>query len=193
MTVPLVKIANQINSSKTVEQSTLIAIYDSHQQAEGAIHQLKEAGFDIQHLSIIGKDFQTNEDVVGYYSTGSRMKTWGKNGAFWGGLWGLIMGGVFFIPGMGPVLVAGPFLSSIVGALEGAVVGGGLSALGAGLYSVGVPKDSVLEYETHLMNGKYLLLAHCSAAELGPIKQVLAPTAHQGMSAHDCCGQGQLT
>jgi hypothetical protein len=37
---------------------------------------------------IVGKGYHTDEQVVGYYNTGDRMKVWGKNGAFWGGFWG---------------------------------------------------------------------------------------------------------
>ena len=39
-------------------------------------------------LSIVGKDYHTEEHVVGYYTTGDRMLYWGKPGAFWGGFWG---------------------------------------------------------------------------------------------------------
>ena len=61
--------------------------------------------------------------MVGYYNTGDRMKHWGKLGAFWGGIWGMLFGAAFFaIPGLGPILVAGPLVAWIVGALEGAVV-----------------------------------------------------------------------
>ena len=60
---------------------------------------------------------------MGLYNTGDRMKHWGKLGAFWGGLWGMLFGAAFFvIPGLGPVLAAGPVVAWIVGALEGAVV-----------------------------------------------------------------------
>ena len=65
---------------------------------------------------------------------------WGTYGAFWGGLWGVLFGSAFFlVPGIGPLVVADPFVSGIVGALEGAALVGGLSALGAALYSVGIP------------------------------------------------------
>jgi hypothetical protein len=47
-------------------------------------------------------------------------------------------------------MVFGPLVSWIIGALEGAAVVGGLSALGAGLYSLGIPKNSVVEYEKAL-------------------------------------------
>src|SRR5450755_1597527 len=116
------------------DKNSVIAVYDSHDHAEAALKELQRCGFDMKHLSIIGKDYHTEENVVGYYNAGDRMKRWGKTGAFWGGMWGLLFGSAFFmIPGIGPLLVAGPLVAWIVGALEGAVVVGGLSALGAGL------------------------------------------------------------
>ena len=82
----------------------------------------------------VGKGYHTDEQVVGYYNTGDRMKYWGKVGAFWGGFWGLLFGSAFFmIPGLGPILAAGPVVGWIVAALEGAVEVGALSAVGAGL------------------------------------------------------------
>src|SRR5580692_9506050 len=138
-------------------ENAIVAVYNSHQEAEGAVDQLKSAGFDMTKLSIVGKDYHTEENVVGYYNAGDRMKYWGKQGAFWGGIWGMLFGAAFFvIPGLGPILVAGPLVAWIVGALEGAVVVGGLSALGAGLYSIGIPKDSILRYEVALKADKFL-------------------------------------
>lgn len=96
-------------------------------------------------LSIIGKDYQTEEEVVGYYTTGDRMKVWGKSGAFWGGIWGFLFGSAFFmILGLGTILVAGLVVAWIIGDLEGAVVVGGLSAIGAGLYSIGIPTNLII-------------------------------------------------
>jgi hypothetical protein len=128
-------------------------------------------------LSIVGKGYHTDEQVVGYYNTGDRMKYWGKTGAFWGGFWGLLFGSAFFaIPGIGPILVAGPLVAWIVGALEGAVVVGGLSALGAGLYSIGIPKDSIVKYETALQTDQFLLVAHGTAAEVARAKEIIDTT-----------------
>src|SRR5579871_4076843 len=143
------------------EQNTVVAIYRTHIDAEEAVKTLQRGGIDMHTLSIVGKDTHTDERVVGYYNTGDRMRYWGKAGAFWGGLWGMLFGAAFFaIPGIGPLLVAGPLVAWIVGALEGAVVVGGLSVLGAGLVSIGIPKDSVLRYELALKADKFLLLAH---------------------------------
>src|ERR1044071_6904548 len=122
---------------------TSVAIYANHADAEAAVKELQRSGFDMKKLSIVGKDYHTEEHVVGYYNTGDRMRAWGKTGAFWGGIWGLLFGSaVFIIPGVGPIVLAGPLITSIVGSLEGAVVVGGLSALGAALVSQGIPKDS---------------------------------------------------
>ena len=77
----------------------------------------------------------------------------------------MLFGSAFFaIPGIGPVLVAGPLVAWIVGALEGAVAIGGLSAIGAGLYGMGIPKDSVIQYELALKTDQYLLLVHGTTA-----------------------------
>src|ERR1700689_137974 len=131
------------------EKNAVVAIYSSHDQAEDAVKELQRTGFDMKKLSIVGKDYHSDEQVVGYYNAGDRMKRWGKTGAFWGGFWGLLFGSAFFaIPGIGPILVAGPLVAWIVGALEGAALVGGLGAVGAGLYSIGIPKNSVIDYET---------------------------------------------
>src|SRR5277367_2582851 len=129
------------------EQNSVVAVYDTHTGAEEAVKELQRAGIDMRSLSIVGKDTHTDEHAVGYYNNGDRMKYWGKTGAFWGGFWGLLFGSAFFaIPGIGPVLMAGPVVAWIVAAVEGAAVVGGVSAIGAGLYSSGIPKDSILQY-----------------------------------------------
>jgi uncharacterized membrane protein len=165
--------------------SSVVAIYPTHLAAEAAVKELQRSGFNMKNLSIVGRDYHTDEHVVGYYNVGDRMKAWGKRGAFWGGLWGILFGSAFFwIPGLGPLLVAGPLVSWIVGALEGAVVVGGLSALGAGLCSIGIPKDSVVRYETILKTDKFLLIAHGSVDETTRAKAVLATTEHESIDHH---------
>ena len=157
-----------------------IAIFNTHREAENAVKELQKSGFDMKKLSIVGKDYHTEEQVVGYYHTGDRMKYWGKLGAFWGGLWGILFGAAFFwIPGIGPLVVAGPLVSAIVGGLEGAVAFGGLTALGAGLYSIGIPKDSIIRYESSIKSDKFLLVVHGSGEELTKAKDILKSAGHE--------------
>ncbi len=159
------------------KNSSVVAIYKSHVEADAAIKELQKSGFDMKKLSIVGKDYHTDETVVGYYNTGDRMMYWGKLGAFWGGFWGLLFGSAFFmIPGMGPILAGGPLVGWIVGALENAALVGGLTACGAGIYSIGIPKDSVLKYETAIKTGKYVLIAHGSSAETERAREVIDST-----------------
>lgn len=167
------------------ELNAVVAIYSTHTAAEEAVKKLQHAGIDMHTLSIVGRDYHTDEHVVGYYNSGDRMKYWGKTGAFWGGFWGLLFGSAFFaIPGIGPVLVAGPLVGWIVGALEGAAVVGGLSALGAALYGLGIPKDSVVEYETALKTDKFLLMVHGTAHEVAEAKSIIEGTQPINMSLH---------
>ena len=67
----------------------MIAVYDSHSAAEDAVKELQKSGFDMKKLSVVGKDYHTDEQVVGYYNAGDRMKYWGKQGRFLGRLLGL--------------------------------------------------------------------------------------------------------
>ena len=123
------------------DPGTAVAVYPDHGEAAAAVKALQHGGFDMRKLSIVGADYHSEEDVVGYYNTGDRMRTWGKNGAFWGAIWGIFFGAAFFIiPGLGPIMIAGPLVAAIVGALEGAVVVGAAGALGAGLFGIGIPK-----------------------------------------------------
>jgi alkyl hydroperoxide reductase subunit AhpF len=95
-------------------------------------------------------------------------------GAFWGGLWGVLLGAAFFvIPGVGPVAIAGHLVGVLVSGLQGAVVVGGLSALGAALGSLGIPKDSVVKYEAAIKADKFLVIAHGTADDVAKAKGIL--------------------
>lgn len=167
------------------EQNAVVAIYDTHAGAEEAVKELQREGIDMRTLSIIGKDSHTDEHAVGYYNIGDRMKYWGKNGAFWGGFWGLLFGSAFFvIPGIGPILAAGPVVAWIVAGLEGAVVVGGVSAIGAGLYSIGIPKDSIVRYELAIKTDKYLVMVHGTASDVEKAKDALADTRPLSIDMH---------
>lgn len=166
-------------------ENSVVCIYNTHSDAEAGVKALRSSGFNMKQLSIVGKDYHSEEHPVGYYNTGDRMMAWGKLGAFWGGMWGFLFGSAFFlIPGIGPLVVAGPLVSWIVGALEGAVLVGGLSAVGAALFGLGIPKDSIVKYETAIKAGKFVLLAHGTMAELSKAKEILSGTAPVESNVH---------
>ncbi|MCY0880566.1 MAG: hypothetical protein OWS74_01085 [Firmicutes bacterium] len=161
-----------------VGPSAVIGIYETQELADEAVKELQKDGFDMKKLSVIGKGYHTEEQPQGFYTTGDKMKVWGGVGAtwgaIWGGFWGILAGAAFFaIPGVGPVMAAGPLVGLVVGALEGGVVVGGLSALGAALFSIGVPKDSVIKYENSVKADKYLLIAHGTPEEVATAEKLM--------------------
>ena len=145
---------------------SVVAVYGDHNSAEAAVKELIASGYEAKNLSVVGKGYHTDEKVVGFYTTGDRVKFWGSRGAFWGGFWGLLFGGLFLtIPVVGHVVVLGYLATVVLAGIENAVVVGGLSALGAALYSLGIPKDSVLAYETAIKADDFLVMARGTADE----------------------------
>jgi uncharacterized membrane protein len=167
------------------EQNAVVAIFNTHTEAETSIKELQQAGFDMKKLSIVGKDYHTDEHVVGFYNAGDRMKAWGKQGAFWGAFWGILFGSALFVmPGIGPFFVFGPLAMWIVGALEGAAIVGGVSALAAALYSIGIPHDSTILYETALKSNKFLVIAHGTSDQVAQAKSILKTAGAEQAEIH---------
>ena len=164
---------------------TVIAVFADHPAAEAAVKKLTAAGFEMKNLSVVGKGYHTDEKVVGFYNAADRIKFWGTRGAFWGGFWGLFLGGLFLaIPVVGHVVVLGYLGTVIVAGIENAVMVGGVSALGAALYSIGVPKDSVIEYETAVKTDSFLVMAHGPDAEIVRAKTILATVKPSRLDVH---------
>jgi hypothetical protein len=93
--------------------------------------------------------------------------------------------GVLIVPGIGPVVAAGSIVDWIIAALEGAIVVGGLSALGAGLYSLGIPKNSVVKYETSIKAGKFVLVAHGTAQEVAKARDMLKTSGAEQIDSYE--------
>jgi uncharacterized membrane protein len=163
----------------------VIAVFDDHPSAEMAVKKLASAGFDMKNLSIVGKAYHVDEKVIGFYNLDDRMRFWGSRGAFWGGLWGLFFGGLFLtIPIVGHVVVLGYLTGAVISGLEGAVVVGGMSAIGAAFYGIGIPEDSVLRYEAAVKADGFLVMAHGSVDEIDRAKDILGTLSPQQLDHH---------
>ena len=168
-----------------ITHDTVIAVFPDHEAAEAAVRRLTAGGLAMKSLSIVGKGYHTEEHVVGFYNTGDRVKFWGSRGAFWGAFWGLFFGGVFLTtPLVGPVIVLGYLAVSLISALEGAIVLGGLGVLGAALASIGVPKDSVIQYETAIAADGFLVMVHGHGEELSHARAILDSAGHTQIDQH---------
>ena len=164
---------------------TVVAVFMDHNAAEAAVKKLSAAGIEMKHLSVVGKGYHIDEKVTGFYNVGDRVMFWGKRGALWGGLWGLFLGGLFMtVPVVGHVVVLGYLASMALSAVESAVMVGGLSALGAALYSIGIPKDSVIDYETAVKADSFLVMAHGSAEEVARAEAILGAAGPSRLEVH---------
>ncbi len=173
------------------EEDVVVAVFDRHTQAEEAVREIGRSGFPIQQLTIVGKGYHSDEKVIGFYNVGDRIKLWGKNGAFWGGLWGLFVGGVFMtVPLVGPVVVLGHLAAMLLGAAEGALLVGGVSALAGALAGIGIPKDSVVRYEEAIKADRFLVLAHGAPQEISRVQELLKSTMPAELHVHHgtCAG-----
>jgi hypothetical protein len=172
-------------------ENVVAAIFDSHAKAEDAVRTLGRSGLSMDHLTIVGKGYHTDEQVIGFYNIGDRIKLWGSNGAFWGGLWGLFAGGMLMtVPLVGPVVVLGHLAAMLVGAAEGALLVGGVGALAGALTSLGIPHDSVVRYEKAVKSDQYVVMAHGSPDEVQNAKVILEAASPLELTVHEGTNAG---
>ena len=158
--------------------SSVVAVFRNHSDAEEAVRKLEMGGIPIQKISIIGRDFQLKEDVQGYYRPSDAAKEGAGFGAWFGGLWGLLMGfGLFLIPGAGPLIVLGPLAGMIAGAISGAGVG----ALVSGLMALGIDKEKALKLQSRLQAGEFLVTVTGAREEVARARQILQGTSQTEM------------
>ena len=157
------------------ENKAIIAVCVGHAQAEKAIAQLERLGFEVKNLSVFRKACLDEDEFVGLYTAGERLLARGCSSAFWERMWGLLGdGGLFLIPGIGPVVLAGPFIHTLVATVDSGVPVDGLSALGAAIYSLGIPRVRILNYKVAFMAGECAVLAFGSPELVTEAKTSLA-------------------
>ena len=164
------------------DKHQVVNIFPSHTEAELAVLKLQRAGFDMQKISIIGKDYETTEHIRGFLTWKDTAKAGageaGYWGTFFGGLFGILTGvGLLFIPGVGPVIVAGHVAAVLAGWLEGMIVGGMGAAVAGGLVGalvgLGIPKDQALKYETEIRAGRFVVFVSGTDEEIDRAQQIL--------------------
>lgn len=160
----------------SVNNATL-TVFKSKVDAEAALRQLARGGYDLSRVSMVGRDADSAAPVGGYGDENVRCSSSAMVGVSWGGIRAMLVGsGVFLVPGVGPLIVAGPLLTLIVRTM-GAVVGPDKPcAMAAGLNELGIPKDSILRCEAALKSGKVVLIAEGSAMAMILAREVFRRT-----------------
>jgi hypothetical protein len=175
-----------MSQAQTSIRSSIVAVYPDHAAAEGAIRTLHEAGFPMCDLSIIGRNYQTTEEPVGFISAGDYATAGAKTGASFGGLLGLLVGSAFLVlPVVGPVVVAGPLAASILAGIEGAIAGTALGSLAGALVGWGVPKERAFKYETQIEGGKFIVGVRGAPEVVDRARSLLASHTSEHMEVYE--------
>ena len=154
----------------------VVGIYSNEARAQQLVEKLIREDYPMDQISLLSRADGAGDDMLGvtYHDTGERMKAWGKHGAFWGAIWGLLAGasGMFVLPGLGPLLVAGPIVEALGAAIAGAAVASGtmagaaaVSHLASALHRIGIPEDELAQIESAIEAGQYVVILHCAPEE----------------------------
>lgn len=140
------------------------AVFANPDDAHAVVEEMIKHNFPMDQVSVLHKAGGQGDDFLGiaYTDEKERFKVWGAEGALWGSLGGLLAGaGLMLIPGVGPVLVAGPVIEAIVGAVAGAGImtaGAAATHLTIALRRMGIPEDKLEILHQAVMDGKTVVL-----------------------------------
>lgn len=167
------------------ERLTLVTgVFEDPQRARQLVEQLIRDDFPMDRISLLTRAGGQGDDMLGvsFHDSGERMRAWGKQGAFWGAIWGLLAGaaGLFLVPGLGPLLAAGPIVEALGGALAGAAVAGGamagaaaLTEVATALHRIGIPEDRLHGIESAIQAGKTVVILHCDPQQAEDARETL--------------------
>ncbi|MDO6848227.1 general stress protein [Priestia megaterium] len=133
----------------------VVGIYETEQEAIHAVESLKQEGYASEEISIIGKHKKIKKVQKETNLKAEGAATGALAGGTLGSLSGILAGaGALAIPGIGPIVAAGPIVATLTGAAAGASVGG-LSGI---LVGMGIPKQQAEEYNDSVKEGSLLVL-----------------------------------
>ena len=154
-----------------------VGVFSDSGKATRLVEKLIAEDFPQDRISLLHKSGGSGDDMLGisYADDNERVKVWGEHGAFWGAIWGMLAGatGMFVLPGLGPLLAAGPIVEAIAGAVAGGVLTGGamagaaaLTGLASALHRMGLPEEALQQIHDAVDEGDYVVILHCAADEV---------------------------
>ena len=167
----------------TDKKTAVFGIYHTVKQAERTVDDLRAAGFSNDDISVLLPDMQSSKDFAHEKNTKAPEGTTAgvTAGGAIGGTLGLLAGiGALAIPGVGPLIAAGPIMS----ALAGLGVGGAVGGLVGALVGMGIPEYEAKRFEGRIKDGGVLLSVHCDTSdEITRAKELLKHTGGQDVSS----------
>jgi hypothetical protein len=177
MNVALPPFRKDVHMKKTISQDCVVAVYDSFDKARTGIWELEKAEFPPDQVSLVTHDVRHELPRGEALQHGDNAERNAARGAGFGGLLGLLIGApLLAIPGVGPVLLAGPLAAG----MTGAIVGGFLGSMSGW----GVHADHIREYEQLVHQGSVLVVANGDPVQLAEAKRILDGTPAREVHVH---------
>ena len=153
-------------------------LFDNRHEAEAAVRDLKDSGYDMQKVSIIAKDADKIGDVQTTEKIGNKADDGAATGALTGGtlggITGLLVGlGTLAIPGVGPILLAGAGATTIATTLAGAGIGAAAGGLAGGLVGLGIPEEKAKIYTDRVKDGSFLVMVNGTESEIARAETIM--------------------
>jgi hypothetical protein len=155
--------------------NTVVGVFNSRSDAEKAVSALRSQGFTSEEINIISKRDENEDDGDGFYD--DDVSDGALTGGAIGGLGGLLLGaGALAIPGIGPIVAAGPIAAAIGGAMTGGIAGG--------LIDWGIPAEAGERYEQHVAQGGILTIIRTNKNKVQQAAQILRQYDAQDVESH---------
>jgi len=155
------------------KKNTCILSYSSTKDVRQAIDDLLAHGFDLDKVSIVGNEYNRGVHAIGFYLKGGVMHFQGGQSVFWNDMWQQFNDKLFFVmPDQSVLLATGCIVRLLVKERSDIDIHG-FSVLGTALFSMGVPNDSINQYEADIEVGKILLIVNAGRDEIEKSCEIL--------------------
>lgn len=170
-----------------------VGTFSSYQDAETSVRELRDSGFPMDRVSVVGRDTDRAADIAGAGThVGDKSKQVAHDtqadegakkgataGGALGGLTGLLVGlGALAIPGIGPVMLGGALATALATTLTGGAIGAAAGGLVGALVGLGIPEDRARVYNDRVSRGDYLVIVDGSEDDIRRAEAILS---HRGI------------
>ncbi|MGB5959111.1 MAG: general stress protein [Coleofasciculaceae cyanobacterium] len=172
-----------------------VGVFPHRRDAETAMRELRDAGFNMNQISLVGKDDRGNTSSSGSLTdktkTDEGAKAGAATGGALGGLTGLLVGlGALAIPGVGPVIAGGALATALATTAAGGAIGAAAGGLTGALVGLGIPDDRARFYSDRVNHGDYLVMVDGTESEILQAETILSRRGIQNWAIFDAPDQG---
>jgi hypothetical protein len=167
-----------------------VGIFPTYESTEAALVELKDRGFSMHNVSVVGRDIHRHHELTGANvsdrlemvgnlhtdenDSNDSAKAGAAAGSALGGITGLLVGlGAIAIPTIGPIMLAGAAATAIATTISGTVIGAAAGSLAGGLIGLGLPADRADTYSDRISEGHYLVMVEGGESDIMMAQEIL--------------------